>query len=850
MINNYPRCRSRVYPPSHFEALSDAERASRVKELSKVPRETLSLRHVFGSASQNQCLVSVGSQIAFAASSTVVLWDPAAKPSPPQRFFRGKHRDEITALASHPVLETVVASSELGFIPSVMVWSTDTCKLIAPRMDLLERSVSCCALSFAGSGEFIVAITNDQNHSATLFKWRSGEKLCEARSGPSPVAGILRVTSNDAQSLYGLASYGKRHLRFWTLQDGRAGGVQLNSNMSPTKSDINCAIGVCGRTGIVVAGTKGGALEVWIQNKIKSQDGASILDSRGTLIATHTSTTEHSPITALCECPCPPPLAIEERHSVSPEHHDKAATFASGRQSGGIVLHRLEIGPDGVVIIMKLLEFSVLGFAGYAAPDLQRIQSMCFVWGMWDRRGGTGDHQPARRPRKIRAGSKAASRSMFMNANVLKAQSRINGAHNPVSPVSSREAKLREIRKQTTSQKPAVPEPVLVVNTADGCFYSCAAKVKLSPLNEGELSSATASDPEAIAFSDPIRSKERWKSGLDVYMLHQGHSASVESVAHVHRFIISSVSRDGTLKLWNIDKNSPIQCIGVQTLAGSAVSVAVDCEATVAACGLTDGRFCIVSLRELSKVGPASSIAALPLPIAWKLGMANVCSIRASYSNIDEAVQCMAFSPDRSALAVGSRDNHAYIFKTKPELPAPACYEYLQTHCLAGHSSFIVSLDWSADSCFLQTNDASREILYWSYGNTKFSSGSHKLSPFSSGGASLRDHRWATWTCIFGWGVSGIWDNTSDATDVNTTSAVDSLLAIGDDMMNVRLYNYPCLPGAKYSSYAGHHSHVMCVRIIRIFEDHPEGGKQTPVYMCISAGGLDKCVFVWDITKA
>ena len=107
----------------------------------------------------------------------------------------------------------------------------------------------------------------------------------------------------------------------------------------------------------------------------------------------------------------------------------------------------------------------------------------------------------------------------------------------------------------------------------------------------------------------------------------------------------------------------------------------------------------------------AGSGTSLPLPIAWELKLAGVFSIGSSYSSVDEAVQCLAYSPDRSSLAIGSRDNHAYIFTCRPELPAPACYEYVQRYCCEGHSSFIVSLDWSADGRYLQTNDASRGSL-------------------------------------------------------------------------------------------------------------------------------------------
>ena len=87
-------------------------------------------------------------------------------------------------------------------------------------------------------------------------------------------------------------------------------------------------------------------------------------------------------------------------------------------------------------------------------------------------------------------------------------------------------------------------------------------------------------------------------------------------------------------------------------------------------------------------------------------------------------------------------------------------------------------------------------------------------------------------------------------------------MVTGDDMMTVRLYNFPCLPGAQHSAYNGHHSHVMCVRLVKLGagEDNLNSGrgaaaageKALPAvrYMCVSAGGLDKCLFVWEVVEA
>ena len=123
----------------------------------------------------------------------------------------------------------------------------------------------------------------------------------EARSGPSPVLGILQISDYIAQPAYGLVSYGKRHLRFWTMSHTASNGVLLNSNMAPTKSDVNCAIAVCGALGLVVAGMQAGTLEFWVQKKRKAGDqleensgNAKVLEARGSLVVTYNSLIDDS----------------------------------------------------------------------------------------------------------------------------------------------------------------------------------------------------------------------------------------------------------------------------------------------------------------------------------------------------------------------------------------------------------------------------------------------------------------------------------------------------------------------------------------------------------------------------
>ena len=108
------------------------------------------------------------------------------------------------------------------------------------------------------------------------------------------------------------------------------------------------------------------------------------------------------------------------------------------------------------------------------------------------------------------------------------------------------------------------------------------------------------------------------------------------------------------------------------------------------------------------------------------------------------------FSPDGRWLAVASHDFFIDIYD--------ASSGFKRAGVCKGHSAPVTHLDWSEDSKYLQTNSQDFELLYWEIPTCE-------LIEFS---AALKDVNWATWTCIAGWPVQGIWPKHSDGTDVNS----------------------------------------------------------------------------------
>lgn len=101
--------------------------------------------------------------------------------------------------------------------------------------------------------------------------------------------------------------------------------------------------------------------------------------------------------------------------------------------------------------------------------------------------------------------------------------------------------------------------------------------------------------------------------------------------------------------------------------------------------------------------------------------------------------------------------------------------------------------------------------------------------------SAAKDIDLATYTCILGFPVQGIWPG-ADYFDVNSTCRSNSrqVLATADDFGLVKLFKYPCVvENASYNQYMGHSSHVTRVR----FSANDK--------FVVSTGGNDKTVLIW-----
>lgn len=67
----------------------------------------------------------------------------------------------------------------------------------------------------------------------------------------------------------------------------------------------------------------------------------------------------------------------------------------------------------------------------------------------------------------------------------------------------------------------------------------------------------------------------------------------------------------------------------------------------------------------------------------------------------------------------------------------------------------------------------------------------------------LKGIQWASWTCVSGVEVNGIWPKYSDINDINSVDAnfIGQVMVTADDYGIVKLFRYPCLRKGSTSKF-------------------------------------------------
>lgn len=222
---------------------------------------------------------------------------------------------------------------------------------------------------------------------------------------------------------------------------------------------------------------------------------------------------------------------------------------------------------------------------------------------------------------------------------------------------------------------------------------------------------------------------------------------------------------------------------------------------------------------------PVGSVVSVGLSTGrWMVFDLLTREVVSEFTDGNEQLSVMRYSPDGSFLAVGSHDNFIYIYNV-----TESGRRYARFGKCNGHSSFITHLDWSKDGKYIMSNSGDYEILYWD-----IAAGCKLLrNRFES-----KDREWASYTCVLGFHVMGVWLEGSDGTDINALcrSHNEKMVAVADDFCKVHLFQYPCpKPKAPSHRYEGHGSHVTNVCFTHS-DSH-----------LLSMGGKDTCILQWRV---
>ncbi|XP_055292522.1 echinoderm microtubule-associated protein-like 5 isoform X6 [Moschus berezovskii] len=275
------------------------------------------------------------------------------------------------------------------------------------------------------------------------------------------------------------------------------------------------------------------------------------------------------------------------------------------------------------------------------------------------------------------------------------------------------------------------------------------------------------------------------------FLIMQGHCEGELWALAVHptKPLAVTGSDDRSVRIWSLVDHALIaRCNMEEPIRCAAVNV----DGIHLALGMKDGSFTVLRVRDMTEV--------------------------VHIKDRKEAIHELKYSPDGTYLAVGCNDSSVDIYGV--------AQRYKKFGECVGSLSFITHLDWSSDSRYLQTNDGNGKRLFYRMPGGKEVANKEEI----------KGVHWASWTCVSGLEVNGIWPKYSDINDINSVDGnyIGQVLVTADDYGIVKLFRYPCLrKGAKFKKYIGHSAHVTNVRWSHDYQ------------WVISIGGADHSVFQW-----
>ena len=198
---------------------------------------------------RHNLVYNIDGLVVYPAAATGVCYDGREHA---QQFFTA-HTDDIVSLAMHPERE-IIATGQVGKDPSICVWSSTTCELLAELKGFHQRAV--CALSFDGTGKFLASVGMDDDHSVAVYDWQSRRMLANSKGDVNRVFNC-EYNPHDGRLVTG----GVKHLKFWVMEGGYLVGKRgVYGRMGAVSTILSIAFHPDGST---LTGTQGGCVYQW-----------------------------------------------------------------------------------------------------------------------------------------------------------------------------------------------------------------------------------------------------------------------------------------------------------------------------------------------------------------------------------------------------------------------------------------------------------------------------------------------------------------------------------------------------------------------------------------------------------
>jgi WD40 repeat protein len=278
---------------------------------------------------------------------------------------------------------------------------------------------------------------------------------------------------------------------------------------------------------------------------------------------------------------------------------------------------------------------------------------------------------------------------------------------------------------------------------------------------------------------------------VNVRVVSRGHISRVAGViADPSTHTVITCGEDKTVRLWCLRRHIQLAEFSVKS---PATAVCISPDGKTLCIGLADGRLDVLDIDS------AAVISSKP------------CR--------KKAITTVSFSPDGRYCALAGRDNVVDIRDTRTWRSVATSKPPL--------SSYVISLDWSADGEWLQASTGTHELVYLS-----------SAASVQNDARDFRDTAWHTWTSPYGWPVVGIWPKYASPNSIKAVSRANSqqfVVAGGSDGL-IKLFRCPCsAPNAEHVLKHGHSSHVSGV----VFSADDR--------FLISCGSRDRAILVWQV---